>query len=630
MQNAFLRIFTVLMLALVFVPSAARAEGAEVSATIDTEKPVAGERIKYRIQVEGGSGGKLTPPPLSSLPNLTFEGGPSTMTEQSIINGVVRFSQSWTYTLSATRPGAFSIPAATYLLDGVTYSSNVVSGTITEPTESTILSAKTDYAEVNQQLEGRYFLLAEYPREIWSRQIFSVDSYIYHDPDLPEPTGLGIDDPSPGQDFIFIRKNNSWENNVGLRWEPVEYQGKKFQRALVSHAWYVPTKSGATTMNNVTVYIRLPTRNRRGGGFEDDFLFMRPQAIQATMRTRPLDIQVKVLPPPPSDAALAIVGDVKVTSSLDRLKVPQLDPVTMKLTLEGEANFAGLEAPKIPEIQGLQVIDTPATEKTWERNSALHTRKEYELIFQARDAGKLHIPPITIASFDTSRGAWVSKKTSAFDLQVVPTQTSSVAIVTAPTNTDDPTAPTQGNKATTKRVGEDVAWIDRTPLSNSDTRRFHESILTKPWFWGAHLVAPVIAVIAGFVSMRRRNVDSTSAAFRTREWRRQSEQALKEARSKLGVPDKNDFYASVSRGAMAFAAAALGRSPQGLTLDEAAEGLRRAGKLEESIARLREVVSRAEAVRFSPAPDTPERRKKDLDEAEAVLAALSSGGGASR
>jgi hypothetical protein len=628
MQNSFLRIFTMLMLALVLVPRPVRAEGAEVSATIDTENPTAGERIKYRIQVEGGSGGKLTPPPLSSLENLTFEGGPSTMTEQSIINGVVRFSQSWTYTLSAARAGEFKIPAASYLLDGVTYSSNVVTGTIAEASESTVLSAKTDYSEVNAQLDGRYFLMADYPKEVWSRQIFSVDSYIYRDVDLPEPTGIGIDDPSPGQDFVFIRNNSASENNVGLRWENIDYQGKKFQRALVSRAWYVPTKSGSTVLNNVTVYVRLPTKNRRGSGFEDDFLFMRPQAIQATLRTRPLEMAVKVLPPPPSDAALAIVGDVKVTSSLDRMKVPQLDPVTLKLTIEGEANFAGLDAPKVPEIQGLQLIDTPATEKSWERSAALNTRKDYELIFQAKDSGKLVIPPITIASFDTSRGAWTSKKTTAYELQVMPTATTSVELVSASANTNDPSVTTQTNKATAKRVGEDVAWIDRTPLSNSDNRQFNESILTKPWFWGAHAIAPVLALIAGFVAMRRRNVDSTSAAFRAREWRRQSEQALKEARSKLAVPDKNDFYASVSRGAMAFAAAALGRSPQGLTLDEAAEGLRRAGKLETAIARLREIVSRAEAVRFSPAPDTPERRKKDLDEAEAVLAELSSGGGA--
>jgi len=628
MQTAILRLLAMMMMALVLLPVAVRAEGAEVSATIDTEKPTAGERIKYRIQVEGGSGGRLTPPPLSSLENLTFEGGPSTMTEQSIINGVVRFSQSWTYTLSATRPGPFSIPAATYLLDGVTYSSNIVTGEIAEPSESSVLSAKTDYAEVNQQLNGRYFLLADYPKEVWSRQIFCVDSYIYRDVDLPEPTGLGIDDPAPGQDFVFIRKNNAWENNVGLRWENIEHQGKKFQRALVSRAWYVPTKSGATALNNVTVYVRLPTKNRRGTGFEDDFLFMRPQAIQATMRTRPLDIAVKVLPPPPTDAALAIVGDVKVTSSLDRLKVPQLDPVTMKLTIEGEANFAGLDAPKIPEFQGLQLIDTPATEKTWERASALNTRKEYELIFQAKDAGKLSIPPITIASFDTSRGAWSSKKTSAFELQVMPTQTTSVEIVSAPTNKADPNATTPTNKATAKRVGEDVAWIDRTPLSSSDKRQFKESVLTKGWFWAAHATAPMIALIAGIVSMRRRNVDSSSAAYRAREWRRQSEQALKEARSKLTVPDKNDFYASVSRGAMAFAAAALGRSPQGLTLDEAAEGLRHAGKVDAAIARLREIVTRAEAIRFSPAPDTPEQRRKDLAEAEAVLAELSAGGGA--
>ena len=163
-------------------------------------------------------------------------------------------------------------------------------------------------------------------------------------------------------------------------------------------------------------------------------------------------------------------------------------------------------------------------------------------------------------------------------------------------------------------------------MRRDDPRGTSASIFSHWWFWGLQALPPIVALVLGGISVRSRSVDRTSRSFKAREWKRQADAALREARGTLAAAKKGDFYGSLSRGIMSGAASILARPPLGLTIEEAAEGLRSAGVEGGTLERFRRVATQAEEMRFSPIADTPDRRKSDLDEAEAVLVQLARGG----
>ncbi len=599
----------------------------DVTAELDVESPMVGDRVRFSIRVDGARGGSLQPPDFAKAGVFQVEGSPATLSEQNIINGVVRVAQTWTWTLTVVKPGDFRIPSASYTIGERTYTTNPIVGQARDTGNARILSAKTDYAEINRQLEGRYFIWAEMPQSIWSRQVVPVEVYLYRAPELPAPVALGVDDPKPGQDFVFLRKNDQWESGAGLAWEKAEFDGAQFERALISRQWYVPMKGGTATLSLPTFYVRLPTKNRGAGGFDDDFAFLQPRSLQAVLRSREKTAEVKSLPPAPAGAILEVIGDVKVVAAVDRNEAPQLDPVTLTIGLEGEANLSSISPPKLPDIAGFLPVDTTSDEKMFERRSALVTRRTFQLIMQARSAGMQTIPSLAIAVFDTKAGTWSLKKTTAFQVDVKPTQTSAIAIETSPKQGEGAAAvDPAGNRGGARKVGEDVDWIDKAPLRRDDPRGTGTSVFSVWWFWALQALPPLTALVLGGISIRSRSVDRTSTSFKAREWKRQADAALREARGNLAAAKKGDFYASLSRGIMSGAAAALARPPLGLTIDEAAEGLRSAGIDGETLGRFRRVATQAEEMRFSPVADSPDRRKSDLDEAEAVLVQLARGG----
>lgn len=601
--------------------------GVDITAGLDVENPALGDRVRFAVRVDGARGGSLQPPDFGKVPAFQVEGAPATMSEQSIINGVVRLSQTWTWTLTAVKPGKFVIPSTSYTIGERTYTTDAIPGEVRDTGDSRILSAKTDYAEINRQLEGRYFLWAELPSTVWSRQVVPVEVYLFRSPELPAPIALGVDDPKPGQDFIFLRKNDLWESGAGLAWEKAEFEGMRMERALISRQWYVPTKGGTATLNLPTFYVRLPTKNRGAGGFDEDFGFLQPRSLQAVLRSREKTAEIKPLPPAPAGAILEVIGDVKVVAAVDRNEAPQLDPVTLTIGLEGEANLSSISPPKLPDIAGFLPVDTTSDEKMFERRGALVTRRTFQLILQARTAGLQTIPALAIAVFDTKAGTWSLKKTSAFQVDVKPTQTSAIAIETSPKTGEDAAAGDPApNRGSARRVGEDVDWIDKAPLRHQDARGTSRSVFSLWWFWALQAVPPLVALVLGGASIRSRSVDRSSTSYRAREWKKQAEAALREARGNLTAAKKGDFYASLSRGIMSGAASILARPPLGLTIDEAVDGLKSAGVDQETLARFRRVSTQAEEMRFSPLTDSQDRRKSDLDEAEAVLVQLARGG----
>lgn len=617
-----------LLLALLSGTAAAQNE-LEISAEMFPERIVLGEVATFRVTVTAPEKVDVTAPVFTDIENLQLLGPPSSSVQMSMGTGL---ASTWSLTLTwqfrALELGPFTIGPAATTFRGQQVESNTVRGEVINIPQQTPgdptsrIPAVTGHRPYDEQLAGRYFLMYEAPAEVFAQQVVSVDSYIYRDASLATPIGFLENRASLGRDFLSLDSVSTWNNGRGFHWETVRLGDQSFQRALVNRSFFLATKSGDLQLVPPGYQIYLPTRSNRR---DDPYAMFSQRHTEANFSPTAQRIRVKELPKPEEPAIATVVGAIHATAVVDRDTLPQHEAVTLTLALEGVGYLDTLAPPELLPIRGLTLVDTEVQGTTRPRGMELRSNRKFQFLFQASEAGTIKIPALTVAIFDPASGKYQYTKTQPVNLTVTPVSRSSVALVEEPQG-GTPTESTPAvNRAGTEQVGSDVAWINTARIRPEDPRPHSQPFYTMPWFLLVQLAPPLLALVAGLLAMKSRAVDPSSAMMLSRRWRRESAQALKEAREKLAAPKHDDFYASLSRGVMTFAAALLGRSPSGLTLEDAMAGLGGAGCTTDALDAFRAVVTRADAVRYAPAEDTHARREEDLRMAEQAVAQLARG-----
>jgi hypothetical protein len=590
----------------------------EVRATVSPQRLYVGDLFSYTIEVETDQKGDILPPSMSASDGYTPEQGPDTSQQLSHFaefrNGrsvsTTRYTIRWVYQLRATKAGSFEIPAPKFRLpDGTLFEGAPTRFEVKDVAPGAVLSARTEYEEINQLLEGRLFTRAEAPERALTGEPVLVRTYLYRDPSLAASSITRIDttSDSPGQDFVLAHKEELWLSR-GLSPEPAEWQGKRYERSLLHEAYYLPTKSGELTLQPPMLVMGIAARSNIG----------LPTTIRATLRVHPLKVQVQAPPAPAPGTLLQVVGDYRVTATTDRTELPQFEFLTLKLELNGVGSLAGVSAPKLPAIGGLELVDTRASGSDQVSRGKMRATRTFEYTYRAADPGRTSIPELVVEVVDPATREAKPVKLAAREINITPS-TAQAAVIAAPAAT----AATDGGpvRQEARTLGTDVAYIDRakvTRRSDASASPFYLS----PLFLGLNLAIVAVAAGAGFLQRQRLLVDPDSPAEQARRWARESQEALKSARGLIAGAARDQFYQSLAQGIKALAAAQLRLPPQGLTSDQIAAGLAQRGCPQPVIDQVRGALQRADEARFSPLPDTEDRRRADLDAAEQALTAL--------
>ncbi|MDX2175213.1 MAG: BatD family protein [Candidatus Sumerlaeia bacterium] len=614
------RSFALLWLLLLALLPAARAQ--ELTAELSDPEPTVGGTLQYVITYKGRERLEITYPDIEASKNISVVAGPSRSSTQVIVNGREEFTQRWTFALSAKAVGDFAIGPATGRVGSREVQSNPVAGRVKEvPTVdasglSGVISARTESREVNEQLEGRYFVFTEHDTGLFEQQAMRVRTFLYRDPSLPAPVSIARDDTLGGADFVELSSNDAWQRNVGLQWQAVQFQGRRMVRALINETYLLATKSGKRFIDGVTYRVGLPTQNNA----DRQFLFLTPRSITAVMRTVPVEIDVRELPKPPEPVLGTTVGSGRFTATVDRANVAENDVVTLRLRIEGEGYYEALSPPALPGIDGLALVETTASGAARENGGRFYSSREFEYIFRAERDGAVRVPPLAFAFFDPATERHTIARTEPVAITITPSTAASIAIATTARG-----AAAEAEREGARQLGDDIAFIDRRSVQPGDARLTDRPLYTRPWFLAAHLVLPLGAAGAGLAVhwTRRRRAGADAGRTLAKRWRQEADAAVRKARAGMAKATGEEFYAELRRGAMFMAAALLGRSPQGLTLDEAVAGLREHGVGDDALDAFRTVVSRADSARYAPGSDDPAARQDALGAAERALGLLS-------
>lgn len=422
----------------VFAPSL-QAEDVGVSANLNKRSVQVGEEVRLSIRVTGQSM-NLQAPRLPQLDGFeTYYTGRAS--HISVINGVSSSNVEFSYTLIPQRAGHFtlnpievrtgqSVFKTEPLEIEVSGGQNQAPGAqvplqraVTQPSrpspvaqpvfqdQAPVVPPGTDDNIFVQALVDRKTLYQN-EQVLLTYSLYTRYDTRYEGFDKePETSGFWIEEFPMGREVPR---------------ETVRMNGKRYVKADVKKLALFPTAPGNYTIQPGSLKVSIREEPQGASAFDEFFSdsFFTGGAFFARRQDRllmppPIQLVVKPLPENGKPASFqGAVGTFRLTATIDKDKVKQNEPVTLKMVIEGEGNIETITRPKVPALTGFKTYDADTNSKLFQTENVIGGTKSFEVVFIPKEEGSSFIPPLEFSFFDPRQEKYVTLKTPNFPVQV--------------------------------------------------------------------------------------------------------------------------------------------------------------------------------------------------------------------
>ncbi len=569
---------TILMLALLVSPSWAE----DIQLIADVNPPVVpvGSDAVLTITVKGKFRRNASP----ELPSLEafdiYESG----TSQSIqmFNGAMTSSLTFTYRMTARKEGKYDIAPITIKLGNDVYTANAVSVEVT-PAQSGVSGPGTRAVPPSAMRSG-----AAKDQSIFINAVVDRDT-VYVNQQVTWTLGYYTD----GRLNLLRSPNYTPPEVEGFWLEELPPQNQyyttiKGRRYLVNEIkkGLFPTAPGIYTIGEATVEV-----------FIDDFesrdvhdIFNRPFGRRGGRSQALLtdSITVVVLPLPEAGKPIGFTGavatDLKLSLAADKQSVAVGEPINIKLEINGRGNIQTVIPPDLGELDAFKVYDSKSETNAFKKNYVVSGRKTYEYVVVPRDAGEHSIGPLTLHYFDPESGAYTTAQTLAVPVTVTPGS-----------DEDGRRVVYAGTGDNVDVINRDIAFIRPVPAVATVAQ---SSWFSNPLVVGLHALPLLALMVSAVAERRRRRLRDDKTWARASRARRVADRALDVAAKRLGAGDVSAAVSGAGSALTTYFADKMDAAPAGLTSDEICEFLERCNVGDESVNSARELLARADALRF--------------------------------
>jgi hypothetical protein len=364
---------------------------AAVSATLERDTIVVGDSVTLQIQVQDAT--PQSQPVFQPQPNLSIEyaGAGRQLTS---INGRSTSSVTLGFTVTATQPGTYTIPATTVQTDAGNFT--------TQPLRLIVTKDDTAAATGNSPA---FLRLNVAKTNIYVGEMIPIEIKVY---------GLLIDELQ-----VPVLKSEGFV--IG-----VQAQGARSREQVGNNIYNVytfptsisPAKAGALALGpaEAAMLIRVPLQNRRRGDIFEEMLgsFQRKQV---TARSDTVAINVMPLPTQnrPQNFSGA-VGNFQIQATAAPTNVSVGDPITLAIQVQGRGSLDSL---KLPDFGWKDfTFYQPNTSVTNADRLGLQGTKYFDQVVIPQRAGIAAIPPIAFSFFDPEERAYKTVTRSAIPITV--------------------------------------------------------------------------------------------------------------------------------------------------------------------------------------------------------------------
>jgi hypothetical protein len=372
-----------------------------------------------------------------------------------------------------------------------------------------------------------------------------------------------------------------------LTFQERKRDGVPLRAYLLQRVALFPTRSGPLELGSfgVDLVVRVAS---------DDPFYPFGDVQQVTRRSAPLTIDVKPLPPgAPAGFDSVNVASATLTATLSARTAALGQPVTYRLSADGEGNVKAWALPVLPAIPGLRAFAPTSTDKVASKGARLAGNRAVETMLVPERSGTLVIPSLAWTVLDPKTGTYRVLKTAELKLEVPEP-------AGAPGTPGGPTPSAQGTLLAGLR-----------PIRAAGPLQRAGAPARTGWPLWLLLGGPLagFVVLSGIDRLRERHAADGSSR-RVRAAGRVARKRLAHATRLVAGSDPLSFFAEVERALVGYCGDKLGHSAAGLTREELARALGDAGAHPPALRALAEALDACDAGRFGGSSDR-----------EAVLAA---------
>ncbi|HLS31633.1 MAG TPA: BatD family protein [Flavobacteriaceae bacterium] len=566
----------------------------EFTAKVNKEKVALNEQFKITFEMNE-NGDDFRPP---EFKDFKIVSGPMQSISQSWVNGVSKFSKTYTFYLQPKERGNFTIGQAEVIIDETIYKTSPVAVEVTAAVDE---PKDGDNKPIKDVTDGIHLVTEVSKTQPYLNEGINVVYKLYVSADAAISNWRFSDIP---------RFSNFWSHDFPIKEFKVQYgsyQGDQDYRYVVlKRTVLYPQKSGELVIEPLTlnVVVDVPT-NRR-----DIFGRRLYESEEKTIASKSQTIDVKALPQKdkPADFTGA-VGDFKIETKTSKDALEVEESMDVQVTVSGRGN---LKLFQLPELQTPRAFETYSPESSENIHTDFQGMKgsitdTYTLI--PNSAGDYTLDPVSFSYFDPNSGTYKRINTDSLEIKVKGgAPSSAIASGEETTSQQD-----QGFVRKPVTAGKQFRYIKlRTHLHAINQAPFFKSTL----FWSL-LTLPVI-LLPVFILVGGKFKDKTQdlAAGKKRRANRLAQQYLSEAKRRIG--DQAAYYEALERALHNYLKAKLKMPTSEITKPRILETLKERNVAEETSMEFVNLLEACEFARYAPPSQVD--MQQDYENAMGIIA----------
>ena len=526
--------------------------------------------------------------------------GPSTSQSSSvqIINGQVtrNVNYSFTYILSASKVGKFTIPPATINVDGKTYQSKsleieVIESDQTAPTSPSTRNSNPETGSVSG--EDLMVTVTANKGSAYQGEAVLLTTKIYTRGNLE-----GISDVSQPDLRDFIVQELPAQNEA-IQWTMQNIEGKTYQVGTFSQKVIYPQKTGRLEIEPTSIefMIRQKTARQSPGIFGDFFDSYR--TVKNRVRSKALSIQVKLLPEPRPSNFSGIVGDMTLQVSASKTEAKVNDGITIKAVINGVGNHKLANHPELNIPTDFDVFDPKVTNNITETAQGGKGNRIIETLIIPRHSGTFEIPPVSYSIFNPKSGKYQTLTSNPITLTIERGEGDETA------GSSSPTSPGRRiNREDVKFLGKDIRYIKSNEVKLTPINTF--------WFGSigfilGYIIPLILFVLIYLLNQKRIKENADIGKVKNKRANKVARKRLKRSAVLLKKDDQEGFYEELSRALWGYVSDKLNIPPSQLTKDNVRTILLESGGDESASEEFLNILDTCEYARYAPQNDHSER-----------------------
>ena len=348
--------------------------------------------------------------------------GPNRSMQSSyqMINGHTSSTSSITYTyiVSATKNGSFTIPPAHIVAGGKTIASNSITIKVSGSASSAHQQRQqrdddgAELRDAGSQISGSDLFIKvsanknrvhEQEPIVLTYKVYTLVSLTQLRGDMPDLKSFYTQEVDlPQQKSFSVERVN----------------GRAYRTCTWSQYVMFPQITGKLQIPSITFEGIVVQQNRNVDPFEAFFNGGSGYIeVKKKIVAPGIEIQVDPLPQRPTNFSGG-VGKFTISAQLDKTETKANDPVSMRVIISGTGNLKLLKQPVINVPKDFDKYEPKVTDKTKLTSSGIEGSMIYDVLIVPRHQGKYEIPPVELTYFDTSENAYKTIKSEGFTLDV--------------------------------------------------------------------------------------------------------------------------------------------------------------------------------------------------------------------